>query len=170
MLGANWGAREDERTLALACDALLPAARVRLHRAIDVQAPPATVFRWLCQLKLAPYSYDLIDNRGRRSPRELTAGAERLELGERFMQLFRLSSFEQDRQITLKSRRVAVTYQLSTRPAGARLLARVLFEPPGAGAAGWLVGNALALGDLVMMRKQLLTLKACCESTPSRPC
>ena len=59
--GASWGATARERAMALACDELLAAAPVRLHRAVSVEAPPAVVFRWLCQLKQAPYSYDLID-------------------------------------------------------------------------------------------------------------
>jgi hypothetical protein len=137
---------------------------VRVHRAIDVHAPAPVVFRWLCQLKLAPYSYDLIDNLGRTSPRQLTSGAERLELGQHFMQIFRLSSFAQDQHITLRSRRTAVTYRVTARGGETRLLARVLFEPPYGRLGRLLVGNALALGDLVMMRKQLLTLKALSES------
>ncbi|HEX5852340.1 MAG TPA: hypothetical protein VFY36_04550 [Solirubrobacteraceae bacterium] len=162
--GANWGATAEERALPLACDGVLAGAPVRLHRAISIDAPAAVVFRWLCQLKLAPYSYDLLDNFGRRSPRELTAGVEHLEVGQRFMTIFKLASFAEMEHITLRSHRTAVTYAALAPSDGAtRLLVRVLFDPPGGRFGSALVGHALAVGDLVMMRKQLLTLKALAE-------
>lgn len=167
--GANWGASAQERSLELACDRLLARAPVRLHRAVSVRASPAIVFRWLCQLKHAPYSYDLIDNFARRSPRELTPGAERLQVGQRFMTIFALASYASDEQITLRSHRTAVTYVViadrESIAAGqsTRLLARVLFDPPGGRLVAALSGRALAIGDLLMMRKQLLTLKALAE-------
>ncbi len=161
--GASWGTSAHERALALPCDELLPAAPVRLHRAVAIDAPPAVVFRWLCQLKQAPYSYDLLDNFARRSPRELTPGAERLAVGQRFMTIFALVSYARDEQITLRSRRTAVTYAVIPAGHSTRLLARVLFEPPGARLSVAMIGRALALGDLLMMRKQLLTLKALAE-------
>ncbi|MBJ7600829.1 hypothetical protein [Candidatus Nephthysia bennettiae] len=61
----------------------------------------------LCQLKLAPYGFD---NLRRTSPRELTYGVEHLEVGQRFMSIFSLTSFAHDQHITLSSRRTAVTY------------------------------------------------------------
>jgi hypothetical protein len=79
--GLVWGATADERHRPLPCDDHLPEHDQVLLRAVDTQAPPATVFRWLCQLRVAPYSYDWLDNWGRRSPRELTAGLENLEPG-----------------------------------------------------------------------------------------
>lgn len=171
MLGASWGATAAERALPLACEEVMPGASVRLHRAVAIDAPPATVFRWLCQLKIAPYSYDLIDNRGRRSPRDLVPGLEHLERGQRFMSIFSLESFARDEQLTLRSRRVAVTYAViggGASPSGTRLLARVLFEAPAARIAGALASHALSIGDLVMMRKQLLTLKALAERDAGR--
>jgi hypothetical protein len=163
ILGENWGATASERAMPLACDYLLLGAPVRLHRAVSIDASASVVFRWLCQLKLAPYSYDFIDNLGRTSPRELTPGVEQLEVEQRFMSIFSLASFFQDEHITLRSRRTAVTYAVLSSDRPTRLVARVLFDPPGGRVGARLVGHALALGDLVMMRKQLLTLKTLAE-------
>ncbi len=161
--GENWGATAQERALRMACDELLPDASLRLHRAVSIEAEPPLVFRWLCQLKLAPYSYDLLDNLGRRSPRELVAGCEHLEVGQRFMFIFSLSSFANDRHITLRGRRLAVTYALLREGPYTRLLVRVLFVAPDPPLVGGITARLLALGDLVMMRKQLLTLKELAE-------
>jgi hypothetical protein len=167
-LAANWGATAHEQGMALACDELLATAPLRLHRAVSVQAEPRLVFHWLCQLKQAPYSYDLLDNLGRRSPREMTPGGERLEVGQRFMSIFTLASFTPDEQLTLRARRTVVTYAALGEGHGTRLIARVLLEPPGGPLLGALAGRALALGDLLMMRKQLLTLKALSERDAAR--
>jgi hypothetical protein len=166
--GANWGTTAQERAMALPCDRLMATAPVRLDRAVSIQAPRELVFRWLCQLKHAPYSYDLLDNFGRTSPRELTPGAERLASGQRFMSIFALACFAPDEQITLRSLRTAVTYAVIADGAATRLVARVLFDPPGGRLSAALTGRALALGDLLMMRKQLLTLKALAERDAAR--
>jgi hypothetical protein len=156
-LGLTWGVRPCERTAPLPCDALSPYACVQADRAIGIAAPSPIVFSWLCQLRVAPYSYDLIDNLGRRSPRERNPELVRLEAGQRFMTMFTLRSFAHDKQITLRSKGVAVTYAVQPEGAGSRLHVRVLFGGPR------LLARVLALGDLVMMRKQLLTLKALAE-------
>jgi hypothetical protein len=168
ILGGNWGASARECALAMACDDILPGASLRLHRAVSVDAPVSIAFSWLCQLKLAPYSYDLLDNLGRRSPRELVGGVDQLEVGQRFMTIFVLTSFAVEEQVTLRGPRVAVTYALLPSDGPARLVVRVLFDPPGGRLASALAGRLLALGDLVMMRKQLLTLKALAERDARR--
>jgi hypothetical protein len=83
--GANWGATPTERAARLPCDELAPHARVRADRAVNVDAPANVVFAWLCQLRKAPYSYDFIDNFGRRSPRERDTTLSHLAVGQRFM-------------------------------------------------------------------------------------
>ena len=73
------------------------------------------------------------------------------------MTVFTLQSFVIGQQITLRSGSVAVTYQIRPEAAGSRLHVRVLFG------GRRLAGQVLALGDLMMMRKQLLTLKSLAE-------
>ncbi len=135
---------------------------------MDVTAPPEVVFRWLCQLRVAPYSYDWIDNLGRRSPRQLVPGLEELEVGQRFMTIFHLISFEEGRSMTVDSTtvvfgRVAVTYKVI--PANAqrcRLVVKVAYQTR-QGLIGCALQQFLPAGDLIMMRKQLLMLKALSE-------
>lgn len=155
--GLTWGVRPSEQTASLPCDALCPRPGAQADRAISIAAPPPIVFCWLCQLRVAPYSYDILDNLGRRSPRERNPDLVRLEVGQRFMTVFALRSFVDDEQITLRSKGVAVTYAVRPEGSGSRLHARVLFGGPRPAA------RALALGDLVMMRKQLRTLKSLAE-------
>lgn len=155
--GLAWGVRPGERTTPLPCDSVLPSAGVRADRAISIAAPPSIVFGWLCQLRVAPYSYDSLDNLGRLSPRRRDPGLTHLEVGQRFMTVFRLESFVGGEHITLRSRGVAVTYAVRPEGTGSRLHARVLFGGPRPFA------RALALGDLVMMRRQLLTVKSLAE-------
>ncbi len=148
----GWGTTAAERALPLPCDELIDGGQV-VDRAADVDAPPEAVFRWLCQLRVAPYSYDWIDNLGRRSPRRLIPGLDELRVGQRFMTIFRLVGFDPGEQITIASRRVAVTYRVT--PGRLHMRAR------------WtLYGPLLAAGDLIMARKQLLTLAALAEETP----
>lgn len=168
---ANWGSSADERAAAYPCDELITGPHDILFRAVDVDAPAELVFRWLCQLRAAPYSYDWIDNFGRRSPRHLTPGLEDLQIGQR-VAIFRLVAFESGRSITLDSNtlafgRVAITYRVDAVDGGAsRLVAKLMFVPP-RGPYGWLARCLLPSGDLIMMRKQLLTLKARAERDAS---
>ncbi|MCW3032944.1 MAG: hypothetical protein QOK19_884 [Solirubrobacteraceae bacterium] len=160
----TWGSTEAEREQPFPCDELLPDATWTLFRAVDAAAPAGAVFRWLCQLRVAPYSYDRLDNWGRRSPQALTPGLERLEVGQRVMTIFRLAAFEPGESITVVSRgrvfgEVAVTYRVrDVAPGRSRLIAKVLVVP--SRRAPWSLPMRLLLapGDLVMMRRQLLNL------------
>jgi len=174
----TWGTTAEERALAFPCDGIVDAPAC-YWRGVTVDAPPAKAFRWLCQLRAAPYSYDWIDNLGRRSPQRLTPGLDKLAVGQRVMYIFDLVSFERDKHITVRLRRQGVFGQLLGDGAvsyvvgradvgGARLLAKLTVRYP-RGPLGWLMRAVLPWGDLVMMRRQLLNLKRLAERGEPAP-
>lgn len=59
-----WGARRNETERHYPCDDLSGGPGEAWFRAVTVDADRPSVFRWLCQLKVAPYNYDLLDNSG----------------------------------------------------------------------------------------------------------
>jgi hypothetical protein len=132
-------------------------------------ASASVVYRWLCQLRVAPYSYDWLDNLGRQSPQALTAGVDRLVVGQRMMG-FELVDFRPDQSITLRGK--ATTYGegvgsyliLPLTDSSVRLLAKIRIKYP-LGLKGLLVRLFLPLGDMIMMRRQLLNLKKLSEQT-----
>lgn len=150
-------------------------------RALITTADPATVFGWLCQLRRAPYSYDWLDNFGRRSPRHADASLLELARGQRIMTIFTLTDFEPGRWITIKMNRgwptklfgaVTVSYHVDPLPGSRCRLTALVWLPP----IGRLLARArrylLAWGDVVMMRKQLRVLAKLAErdsQTPSGP-
>ncbi len=96
----SWGATDAETDDDYPCAALVPEPAARMIRAVDVAAPAVHTFRWLCQLTQAPYSYDLVDNLGRRSPRALTPGADALAPGTPFVMIFEIAEVLAGREIT----------------------------------------------------------------------
>lgn len=166
----HWNATVEERRAGYPCDALVEERHRALTRAVTVRAPAATTFRWLCQLQHAPYSYDWIDNAGRRSPRSLTPGAGPLTLGQRFL-IGTVAAVEPGRSITLKAlplaRRLygllACTYQTTPLADDAsRITVRLVVAEP-EGLLQRARYTALVWGDLLMMRKQLMTLRDLAE-------
>lgn len=170
-----WGTTPAERAQAYPCDEQLADVTKVWFRGVDVDAPPSVVFRWLCQLRVAPYSYDLLDNFGRRSPRRLTPGLEELELGQKVMMFYELVDFVPDRSITIVFRRLlwafgqrAVTYSVQPHDGGgSRLVAKVRHRKP-RGPLGLTVPHVLPWLDLIMMRKQLRTLSKLAERTTAQ--
>jgi hypothetical protein len=166
--GDTWGTTPDERVAAYPCDDLLPGADQWLFRGIDVDAPVALTFRWLCQLRAAPYSYDWIDNLGKQSPRELTPGLEHVEVGQRAVAIFHIAGVEPGVSITIRAPtsvfgEVVATYRAV--PVGddrSRIVVKLGVVYP-TGVQGELMRDLLPFGDLVMMRKQLQNLAALAE-------
>jgi hypothetical protein len=171
-LPQHWGATADELIAGYPCDRLAKSDARALTRAIDLNAPVSVIFRWLCQLRVAPYSYDWIDNAGRTSPRVLTPGLDRLAVGQCFG-VGTLADFATDDHITIRALPAAeswfglgaLTYRVTARtPHTSRLVVRLLVHEP---TRLWehVRFHLLAWCDLIMMRKQLITLKRLAEQT-----
>ena len=172
----RWRANAEEVRASLPCDELLVPPDDRMFRAVTIAAPVAEVFRWLCQLRVAPYSYDWIDNGFRRSPPTLTPGLEDLAIGQRVMGIFRLAGYAPGEHLTIEIDdvdaervfgKVVGSYAVrALGPQKTRVLVKLLVRYPRS-PIGRLARRVLPLGDLIMMRKQLLTLRALAQRQPA---
>jgi len=136
---------------------------LRAWRGVSVRAPSADVWRWVAQVRVAPYSYDWLDNRGHQSPRELLELPEAV-VGEPFTAsagrpLGRIVQVDPGTSLTGKIMGAYMTYLLQPRSrASTRLLLKVVTVTHP------VLAQALCLGDLVMARRQLLNIKRLAEA------
>lgn len=162
MIGDRWGVSDAEVRRAYGCDDLVPRPTLEAWRGVTVHAAPATVWARVRQVRLAPYSYDLVDNLGRRSPRDLRSLPEP-QVGDPFTRALgrdqgRVVAVDPGRELTATIMGAHLSYAVLPHGSDVRLVLKVV-----ARTSRWLA-PVLSLGDLVMARKQLLTLKALAES------
>ncbi|MBB5866862.1 hypothetical protein F4553_000241 [Allocatelliglobosispora scoriae] len=162
MIGDRWGVTDSEVLRSYPCDAFVTAPALQAWRGVEVQASSAVLWPWVCQVRLAPYSYDWIDNFGRRSPQHLVRLTEP-RVGEAFTsaggrKLGRIVSVVPGEHLTGTIMGGFMSYVLAPQ-AGCttRLLLKVVAETNRWAAVG------LSLGDLVMARRQLLNFKRLAE-------
>jgi hypothetical protein len=164
VIGDRWGVTESETSRSYPCDELVTSPALQLWRGVDVGTPPGAVWPWVAQVRVAPYSYDWIDNRGRRSPRELL-GLPEPRVGERFTtaggrEVGRIVSVDPGKQLTGAIGRTFMSYVLVRQDHDTtRLLLKVVSPTSRWRAIG------LSVGDLIMARRQLLNLKRLAEGT-----
>lgn len=163
MLGDRWGVGPADVTASYACDSYVTNPTLTAWRGVTVDAPIATVWAWLIQVRLAPYSYDWLDNLGHRSPRELV-GLEDPRVGDRFSStggrpLGRVVAVEHRAHLTAQILGTTLTYRLTPATGDrTRLVLKIVGDLPRG------VAHLLCVGDLVMARRQLLNLKRLAES------
>jgi hypothetical protein len=162
MIGDRWGVTDSEILRTYPCDGFVTAPTLQAWRGVHIGARPDVVWPWVGQVRLAPYSYDWIDNRGHRSPQQL-AGLPEPQAGARFTTaagraVGRIVSVEPGRQLTGTIMGTFMSYVLVPRDrAMTRLLLKVVSQTPRWAAVG------LSVGDLIMARRQLLNLKQLAE-------
>lgn len=161
MIADRWGVTDDEVARRYPCDEVVVAPNLEVWRGVTVHAAPSAVWPWVTQIQLAPYSYDWIDNLGRRSPQRLL-DRPAPEPGQHFTSTAdrphgRLLSIEPERHYTGTLMGAAMSYVLVPAGGDTRLLLKIA-----ATMHRWLA-PAVSVGDLVMARRQLLNLKRLAE-------
>jgi hypothetical protein len=165
VIADRWGVTAEEVARAYPCDDLVVNPAFQGWRGVTVAATPATVWPWVTQIRLAPYSYDWIDNLGRRSPQALRGLPEPV-VGEPFISSFgrrfgHIDSVSVGRELTGTILGAVMSYVLVPVHGGrqTRLLLKIVVG------GGRLLAPLLSVGDLVMARRQLLNLAALAEGS-----
>ena len=161
MIGDRWGVSEAEVARHYGCDDLVTEPTLEAWRGVTVHADPGAVWARLRQVRLAPYSYDLVDNLGRRSPRELRDVPEPV-VGDPFTHAMgrpqgRVVAVVPGEELTATIMGAHLSYAVLPQGGATRLVLKVVM-----GGSRWLA-PAVSVGDLVMARRQLLNLKRLAE-------
>ena len=165
MIGDRWGVSESETLRSYPCDDFVASPRLQAWRGVLVDAPAEAVWPWVAQVRLAPYSYDWIDNLGRRSPGEL-AGLPEPRAGERFTtaggrEMGWIVSVDPGKQLTATIIGAYLSYVLVPHDHDmTRLLFKAVMRTTRC--TRW-AAPAVSVGDLIMARRQLLNLKQLAE-------
>ncbi|MDT5354153.1 MAG: hypothetical protein QOJ56_2685 [Mycobacterium sp.] len=164
MIGDRWNVTDDEVGRRYPCDDFVGGApTLQAWRGITVRTTPETLWPWVGQIRLAPYSYDWIDNLGRRSPQQLMGLPEPV-VGEPFTtaatrRFGRILAVEPPKQLTGEIIGACISYVLVPEGQTTRLLMKII-TPMTRWLTPW-----LSVGDLIMARRQLLNLKCLAERT-----
>lgn len=161
VIGDRWGVTDNEVARHFPCDDVVPLPALQAWRGVTVHATPEDLWPWVVQIRLAPYSYDWIDNLGRRSPRELRGLPEPVA-GQRFTTsanrpLGRILSVSPAEQLTGRIAGALMSYVLVPETSSTRLLLKIVM------ANGRWIAPLVSVGDLVMARRQLLNFKRLAE-------
>ena len=161
MIGDRWNVTDDEVARSYPCDEIVATPTLQAWRGVTVDVPRELLWPWVVQIRLAPYSYDWIDNLGKRSPQKLIGLPEPV-VGESFSTAAtrpfgRILAVEPLEHLTGQIMGACMSYVLVPQGQSTRLLMKLVTS-----ASTW-VAPFLSVGDLVMARRQLLNLKALAE-------
>ncbi|MFN2518055.1 MAG: polyketide cyclase [Jatrophihabitantaceae bacterium] len=163
MIGDRWGVTDDEVAAHYPCDDIVAVPVLQAWRGVTVRATPGALWPWVAQIRLAPYSYDWIDNLGRRSPQQLCP-LPQAAAGQHFTTaatrpIGRILSVSPTEQLTGRIAGAVMSYVLVPKGDATRLVMKIVM------AKGRWLAPLLSVGDLVMARRQLLNLKHLAEQS-----
>ena len=173
MIFQYWGATEQEIQSSVIGDDLCSDATLIATRSITIAAPPEKVFPWIRQMgfgRAGWYSYDWLDNLGRKSATTIHDEWQTVESGDKIPagpSSFTATIVDSPRHFVLeiqslgkKSPKLHFTlaYELRDDPQGTRLVTRMRSRinlPLGSVIEKVILGP----GDGIMLRRQLLTIR-----------
>jgi len=173
MIFQFWGATNEEIFSSVVGDDLCPDASLIATRSITISAPPQDVFPWIRQMgfgRAGWYSYDWLDNLGRKSATRVHEEWQSVKSGDKVPSgpiSFTAAIVDAPRHFVLeiksfdkKSPKLHFTlaYELRDDPEGTRLVTRMRSHiklPFGSLFEKLILGP----GDGFMLRRQLLTIK-----------
>jgi len=173
----GWGATVEERSAAMAGDELVFRPQFVATRAVTIDAPPEAVWQWIVQMgygRAGWYSYDLLDNHGRRSATRVERRWQDVRIGDPVPMsggddartTFRVYVFAPYRVMVWAKPDSTWSWRLRrTDTGGTRLVTRVRARYHGADAL--LAAPLMEIGDFPMMRRCLLGIKARAEHPSS---
>jgi hypothetical protein len=161
VIGDRWNVTDYEIGRHYPCDDFVRSPTLQAWRGVTVHTTPETLWPWVSQIRLAPYSYDWIDNLGHRSPQQL-GGLPEPAVGEKFStaatrRVGRILAVEPPTQLTGEIMGACISYVLVPEDQTTRLLMKVVTAM-----SRWAT-PLLSVGDLIMARRQLLNLKHLAE-------
>ncbi len=184
--GCTWGSTKEEQQSALPGDDLFGVKghrRIRMTRAISIEASPDLVWQWMAQMGRGAgwYSYDWIDNGGKTSAQHLVGWIPPPKVGD-VSPIGRLEFVAPHRSLTwwanglrIPGGNVRCVFDIHTRPEEAQTRLLIRISADASGPLSLLFLNAFRFGDSIMARKQLLVVKTRVERyrdrtlNPDRP-
>ena len=173
MIFQYWGATDDEIKGHVVGDDLCTTATLTATRSITITAPPEEVFPWIRQMgfgRAGWYSYDWLDNLGRKSATRVHAEWQNVHTGDLVPAgpiSFTAAMVEAPHSFVLEVKsgkrntprlHFTLAYELRRIDHGTRLVTRMRSHVAVPG--GSLIERLfLGPGDGLMLRRQLLTLQ-----------
>jgi len=171
----RWGATDEELDRAMPGDEDVTMPSFDATRGVTVHAPPEAIYPWIVQIGMTRagwYSYDLLDNLGRPSARQLLPEHQHIDVG----QLITMSpdgkygiyvkDFRENEWILWNDKEGDTTWFWGLYPEGknrTRLVTRVRMKYHWNSPAA-LFNLLVEFADLLMMRKCLLGIKERAEA------
>lgn len=174
----RWGATDDETKCALPGDKIVRNPSFNATRAVTVNAPAQDIYPWIVQMgvnRAGWYSYDLLDNLGRRSAETILLEHQNIKIGDLIPMSpdgkhgLYVQDFSKNEWVLWWDQVGNSTWVWSIHPVGdshSRLITRVQvkykwFSP------AILFNLIIEFFDIIMMRKCMLGIKRRAETTTS---